>query len=491
MNVPKQDDKSAPRLELSFFLQHGQMAPIRFRLTGTSTRVTIGRRLDSDLPVSVSSVSYDHCELFLRRKNRDPVLCVRDLSRNQTGVRHPTFVSPNKAWRDLRQDEVEILWHRSEILVPAKQKKGLSTEDSRTKIVVIFDLPDLWCPWTKVGRWDYLERLGEGGLAIVYRAREVGGASKNRWVAIKVSKFANLSASCQQNRHIYALHREARWSMERLHNTADPRYERGGAVLFARYIEDNTGLAAHSSKWDFDGCCRKFEDPRFVWSEHVFDPSLAPRPYVVMELIEGKLLQHVIENGPPLDLFEQRAVVRQCTKALVYMERFDCIHRDFRGCNIFLAGRGPRCQVKTIDFGFMVTADPKHARNPNPAVRCAWQGDPERKLHFDWAPPEVRTKGAPNFGLPPFSFDIFSFGVLLLKLLHGRTWAQDILRCKTAVEQLYAVRRDIEDLGLTVEILISMLDQVHPEKRPLATDILQVLNVSRDARSKADQAVVD
>jgi len=470
--------KPEPPIELSFSLVLGNDPPRAFKLSGTAERIRIGRRLESDLPVLASSVSYNHCELYLKRKNRDPVLCVKDSSRNGTSVRHPSMASPSPSWKELKENDADILQHRSEIMVPAKQKQTANgSGDSRVCITVLFKLPDAFCPWTRTGRWEYIERLGEGGLAVVYRARDV--SNDRRWVAVKVSKFNNLPPASQQNRHIYALHREARWSMERLHNTAEKRHEVGGAVLFARYLEDHTGLAPHSPGGDFDELRGRFEDPKFVWANHSFDPPLAASPYVVIEFIDGKLLQHIVEHGPPLDTFEQRAVVRQCSKALVYMERFNVIHRDFRGCNIFLLGRGPRCQVKVIDLGFMISADPAHERNPNPAVRCAWQGDPEKKIRFDWAPPEVRVKGAPNFGLPAFCFDVFSFGVLLLKLLHGRSWAQDVMQNNTVVPQLEAVKRDVEELGLTVEALVRMLDQSHPEKRPLPSDILQVLNSKR------------
>merc|ERR1712039_735218 len=125
-------------------------------------------------------------------------------------------------------------------------------------------------------------------------------------------------------------------------------------------------------------------------------------------------------------------------------------------------------------------------RNPNPAVRCAWQGDPEKKIRFDWAPPEVRTKGGPNFAPPAFSFDIFSFGVLLLKLLHGRTWTQDVLQRGTFARQLQAVRKDVEALGLNVELLVRMLDHDRPEDRPLPRHVLKALNDSRDGASSVD-----
>lgn len=467
-------DKSLPPVELSFSLACDSGPPQTFTLKGTESVITVGRRLDSDFPLAVSSVSFDHCELFLRRKNRDPVLCLRDLSRNLTGVRNSREAAAGQPWRQLRNDDVEVLHHRSQLLVPLRQRAS-PKGDLRTAITVLFVLPDAFCPWDKTGRWHYEEKLGEGGLAVVYRATDMTQGLGQ--VAVKVSKFVKLPTASSQNRHIYALHREARWSLERLHHAGAAFHEPEGAELFARYLEDHTGLAEHSRGGDFDDVRRFFEDPKLNWAEHSFAPELAERPYLVMEFVDGTLLQQLLESGPPLDAEERRAVVRQCAEALVYMERFGVIHRDFRGCNIFVQGRGPALQLKVIDLGFMISSEAALARNPNPAVRCAWQGDPERKLRYDWAPPEVRPPGSPNFAVPGYSFDVFSFGVLVLKLLHGRTWAQDVLQqgVHALAAQLQSSRRQVEELGLAVDLLLRMVDHVRPEERPSPDEIYRAV----------------
>ena len=150
----------------------------------------------------------------------------------------------------------------------------------------------------------------------------------------KVSKFSDIAEASAMNRHIYALHREARWSMERLHNSADARYHAEYAGLFMKYLEDHTGCAPHGpAGGDFDELRRRFEDPKFPWNSHIFIPQLARRPYVVMELVDGQLLQVAIDGTKaPLDAGEKATVVRQCCEALVYMEHHGVSHRDFRGC---------------------------------------------------------------------------------------------------------------------------------------------------------------
>merc|ERR1712232_1531084 len=101
-----------------------------------------------------------------------------------------------------------------------------------------------------------------------------------------------------------------------------------------------------------------------------------------MELCKGKLLQAAMDGQPALTHVEKLSIVQQCAEAFAYMEMHGVIHRDFRGCNLFLQDRGPLRKLKVIDLGFMISLEPKQlqATNSNSAVRCAWQGDPSKKL---------------------------------------------------------------------------------------------------------------
>uniref|UniRef100_A0A7S1F426 Protein kinase domain-containing protein n=1 Tax=Noctiluca scintillans TaxID=2966 RepID=A0A7S1F426_NOCSC len=456
---------------LSFSLVIKGQAPKHFTLQNTSSRVTIGRRLSSDFVLTCREVSFDHAVLHLGNKNRDTTLCIKDVSKNLTAFRH--FKGANSSWCELRRDEFEVLHHRSQIRVPARLKRpdagSVEQGDRRCEITVLLALPDAYCEWQRTGRWLYGEKLGEGGLAVVYCAKDMArglGA-----VAIKVSKFSNLPLASQQNRHIYAMHREAQWSLQRLHNSEDSRYQEEPAALFVRYLEDHTGFLAHGPE-HFDERRAHFEDPAFGWDKHKFDPALAGQPYLVMELVNGRLLQAVIEGTPPLVPDEKRTVIKHCTEALVYLQRFSAMHRDFRGCNLFLVDRGEECRVKVIDLGFMIADAPGQSTNPNPAVRCAWQGDPSKKVRFDWAPPEVRKNGSPNFASPASSFDVYSLGVLVLKMLRGRAWTQDVMQ-RQKHWLIKAMDRDFEEISLTADLVLQMLSADAPGSRPLPSHILK------------------
>ncbi|CAE7942462.1 DTX45, partial [Symbiodinium sp. KB8] len=363
-----------------------------------------------------------------------------------TGARHSRYSQAQRPFKELKEGEEEV---------------GICIADLQKQCCGCL-LARAYNPAQESGRWQYEEKLGEGGLAVVYRARDVSGSLGE--VAVKVSKFKNLPLVSNQNRHVYALHREAQWSMKCLHNTEDPRYDEKGAGLFAKYLEDHTGFDAHDDV-SFDATRRKFEDPEFAlasqmlsffegWSE--FQPL-----EVVMELVEAKLLQSAIDANPPLDFAEKRTITRQCVDSLLYLSKFDALHRDFRGCNIFLQGRGKGCQLKVIDLGFMISADAHQEKNPNIAVRCAWQGNKARlacfedqRIRFDWAPPEVRTK-------------------------------EDLVNSRDMSEKLVSITADIKELRLPPQLFRRMLDK-NSENRPTPKDLSEAF-VERPKRRKAER----
>ncbi|CAJ1429900.1 unnamed protein product [Effrenium voratum] len=244
-------------------------------------------------------------------------------------------------------------------------------------------LPDAHDPVTGQGRWLYEGRLGEGGLATVFRAWDCKGHLGK--VAVKVLK----KHSKAHARHAFAMHRESQWSLTLLHNSKDPRYSAPHAQLFARYLEDHTGFSELGPE-DFNQRRRFFEHPDFDWYKQRVD--LPARPYVVMELVKGETLQIAM---PAMSVSEKREVVLQCATALEYLTRFQLIHRDFRGCNMHLLAREngtAKCQLKILDLGVMISSEVGMEENRNMAVQAfRRRGDTEEKRkRYDWLPWEVR-----------------------------------------------------------------------------------------------------
>lgn len=320
-----------------------------------------------------------------------------------------------------------------EAVLPARVPDKLADSDI---------LPDCYDPSSGVGRWNYQARLGEGGLGIVYRAYDCRGNLGH--VAIKVLKHPQRAYWGKQ--HCFAMHRESQWSLQKIHNRQDGRYCESSAKLFARYLEDHTGLL-QVCPGSFDERRKRFETPGLDWEKD--GPTVVAAPYVVMELVEGEAMhvamdrewrapsKHGVKDPPPMTVEEKRQVLIQAARALEYLATFGLIHRDFRGCNMHLAERavdGAECVLKVLDLGVMITDEDWQQSNTNDAVQAfRRRGETEEKRRrYDWLPWEVRISadgiGPPlNFEKPVHSFDMFSLGVLALHLTIGRTEARSRL----------------------------------------------------------------
>lgn len=127
------------------------------------------------------------------------------------------------------------------------------------------------------------------------------------------------------------------------------------------------------------------------------------RPFLVMELVEGKSLAEVIRQGP-LPVERAVAIANSVLDALDAAHSLGVVHRDVKPGNILLANSGA---VKLSDFGIaMVTSD---MRNRLTATNIV-MGSPS------YLAPE-RGRGEPG---SPRS-DLYAVGVVLYEMLTGRT----------------------------------------------------------------------
>src|SRR5215472_4907760 len=85
--------------------------------------------------------------------------------------------------------------------------------------------------------------------------------------------------------------------------------------------------------------------PRLVT---VFDCGTdAGRPFIVMELIEGRTLRQVLDQAGPLPPGQAAAIAVQVSEALEVAHAAGLVHRDIKPANIALSGG----EVKVLDFG--------------------------------------------------------------------------------------------------------------------------------------------
>ena len=163
-------------------------------------------------------------------------------------------------------------------------------------------------PGTRLGVYDVLAAIGEGGMGQVFRARDT---KLNRDVALKVlpDSFAN------DPDRLARFTREAQTLASLNHPTI--------AAIYG--LEESDGVRA-----------------------------------LVMELVEGDdLSQRIARGAIPLD--EALPIARQIAEALEAAHEQGIIHRDLKPANIKVRADGT---VKVLDFGLAKALDPAAASSP-------------------------------------------------------------------------------------------------------------------------------
>lgn len=94
----------------------------------------------------------------------------------------------------------------------------------------------------------------------------------------------------------------------------------------------------------------KIDDPRIV---RVSDCGLAStgQAFIAMELLEGRDLRHVLDQGPRLTPPEVVDILLEVLEGLQAAHANGVVHRDLKPANVFLARQRGRDQVKLLDFG--------------------------------------------------------------------------------------------------------------------------------------------
>lgn len=146
------------------------------------------------------------------------------------------------------------------------------------------------------GRYQIIERIGGGGMALVYKAQDL---LLNRFVAIKVlrQQFVN------DEEFIRRFRREAQSAASLSHPNIVSVYDVGQ--------EDEVH-------------------------------------YIVMEYIEGQNLNEIIKERAPLQVDEAVRIASQIADALDHAHHNQIIHRDIKPHNILIGRNG---RVKVTDFG--------------------------------------------------------------------------------------------------------------------------------------------
>ncbi|MBQ3292407.1 MAG: Stk1 family PASTA domain-containing Ser/Thr kinase [Mogibacterium sp.] len=199
------------------------------------------------------------------------------------------------------------------------------------------------------GRYELLEKIGDGGMAVVYKGKD---RLLNRFIAIKILR---------------------------------PEFTKDATFVenFKRESQAAAGLT----------------HPNIVG---VYDVGREGNiNYIVMELIEGRTLNAIIEDEAPMDYRKVIDISKQVASALRIAHKNKIIHRDVKPHNIMITNDGV---VKLADFGI--------ARAVNDAT-LSTGSKIVGSVHY-FSPEQARGNYVDERS------DIYSLGIVMYEMLTGK-----------------------------------------------------------------------
>jgi tRNA A-37 threonylcarbamoyl transferase component Bud32 len=227
-----------------------------------------------------------------------------------------------------------------------------------------------------LGNYILLEKLGQGGMGTVFKARH---RRMSRDVCLKV---------------LHASHRKSRGLLERFQREAKT----------AAALQHPNIVVAHDAD-EADGV-----------------------PFLVMEYIQGNDLAQRVSKSGPLPATEALGVVLQTARALDYAHRRGVIHRDIKPHNLLVDATG---SVKILDMG-LARFDSYVSRNSDATTCASMTISGVIMGTVDYMAPEQ----ALNSRRADHRSDIYSLGCTLHFLLTGKV----LFAGDTLMERLVAHR---------------------------------------------------
>ena len=265
------------------------------------------------------------------------------------------------------------------------------------------------------GKYRILGKLGQGGMATVYKALHVGF---DEVCALKVIN-----------------------------------QELASDLSFVKRFGQEAALT------------RKLQHPNAVRVEDI-DQADDGRPFMVMEFIEGESLKDVIQHQAPLPVPRACRIAKQVAAALDAAHRLGMIHRDIKPGNILLtrpaAGAGEEL-AKVLDFGIAKMKEAHLAAGAATLTRTGTSiGTPA------YMSPE-QAMGKTGEGLDGRA-DLYSLGVVMYEMLTGELPIQAesevqmlIGQISTAPEPIRARRPELPD-GIGAVVMRCL--EKDPARRP-------------------------
>jgi predicted Ser/Thr protein kinase len=179
---------------------------------------------------------------------------------------------------------------------------------------------------TEISNYRILEKLGEGGMGVVYKAVDV---NLDRTVAIKA-----LNTELTGNPELEQRFRGEARAQANLNHT-------NLATLYALVIENG-------------------------------------KPWMVMEYIEGETFDHMVQRRGPIPALEAIPLFRQALLGIGYAHRMGIVHRDIKPSNMMLNQQGI---VKVMDFGIAKVLGSRGMTKTGTQMGTAFYMSPEQVLN--------------------------------------------------------------------------------------------------------------
>jgi serine/threonine protein kinase len=147
-----------------------------------------------------------------------------------------------------------------------------------------------------------------------------------------------------------------------------------------------------------------FQHPRILHVVDFAEPGSGP-PYLVTEALVGETLASLLRREPLLPISITQMIARQTAEGLSAVHARGLVHRDIKPGNLFLLGRaGSPFGLKIIDFGMAKLSDSNDVSGVQTVLGTIEYMAPEQTMA----------------DLVDGRTDIYSFGVMLFRLLTGR-----------------------------------------------------------------------
>jgi serine/threonine protein kinase len=211
--------------------------------------------------------------------------------------------------------------------------------------------------------YNIVEKLGEGGMGVVWKARDT---HLDRFVAVKVLPVEKLKDAERQR----------------------------------RFVQEAKAASA-------------LNHPNIV---HIYDIAEADgTPFIAMEYVPGKTLGQLIgRKGLPLGEALKHAI--QIADALAKAHTAGIIHRDLKPSNVMVTEEGV---VKVLDFGLAKLAEPATGEFGETATLRASEGPGTEEGTIVGTTSYMSPEQAEGKRVDARS-DIFSFGSVLYEMISGR-----------------------------------------------------------------------